>query len=257
MSGNHEDDAPTVSLIGPAMRALVLAIPEIESRIEKPICLIGGLAVICRLRTTYRATSDLDTVNRRSSDEPAQLEVLLKSGATPADAAGVVLPTSLGPVKVDVLEVADWELEELPDDPTDRLHVLAHAWAAATATSMTIQVESSREALPERVSARVAEPGPLIAMKLQSVMNRPLAKEGTDLLDIVRLTLDRAAGAAARAQFDQADETLRYVAALHARRWFVEQRDRTLRRIRAIPEGTDIDLDTLDLVAELLPKVTA
>lgn len=42
-----------------------------------------------------------------------------------------------------------------------------------------------------QVTVAVAESGPLVAMKLQSVMNRPNAKEATDLLDIVRLTSTR------------------------------------------------------------------
>ncbi|MDN5795786.1 MAG: hypothetical protein L0H79_08555 [Intrasporangium sp.] len=36
----------------------------------------------------------------------------------------------------------------------------------------------------------MAEPGPLVAMKLQAVMNRSTQKQGTDLLDIIRLTFD-------------------------------------------------------------------
>lgn len=40
------------------------------------------------------------------------------------------------------------------------------------------------------LTVQVAEAGPLVAMKLQSIMNRGSAKEGTDLLDIIRLILD-------------------------------------------------------------------
>jgi len=50
-----------------------------------------------------------------------------------------LVPTPAGNVQVDVLEVTDAELADLPDDPTDRLHVLSHAWAAATATPMLIR----------------------------------------------------------------------------------------------------------------------
>jgi hypothetical protein len=45
-----------------------------------------------------------------------------------------MVPTAAGPVQVDVLEVSDADLSPVPDDPTDRLHVLSHDWAAATAT---------------------------------------------------------------------------------------------------------------------------
>lgn len=43
------------------MLAIVQAIPELESRTERKAIVIGGLAVLCRLGTAYRATSDLDT----------------------------------------------------------------------------------------------------------------------------------------------------------------------------------------------------
>ena len=49
-----------------------------------------------------------------------------------------------------------------------------HAWAAATATPVHIRFEGRHLELP------VAESGPLIAMKLQSMMNRTSAKEATD-----------------------------------------------------------------------------
>jgi hypothetical protein len=110
----------------------------------------------------------------------------------------------MGDIQVDVLEVADSDLARLPQDPTGRLYVLAHAWAADTATRMIIRAEHLDE-----VQARVAEPGPLIAMKLQSTIDRGAAKEGTDLLDIIRLALDRHAGPIARSQLSQADEQLR------------------------------------------------
>lgn len=40
------------------------------------------------------------------------------------------------------------------------------------------------------VTTPLAEPGPLIAMKLQAIMDRSLEKQGTDLRDIVNLTFD-------------------------------------------------------------------
>lgn len=106
-----------VQLLGTSMSALVLAIPEIAARTGRDVIVIGGMAMICRLSRPYRATSDLDTVNRRSSNEPAQLELLLASGAEPSGVSGVLVPTGAGLVQVDVLEVTDAELADLPDDP--------------------------------------------------------------------------------------------------------------------------------------------
>lgn len=131
---------PNVKLVGSSMLAVTQAIPELESRLGQPVTVIGGLAVMCRLSGAYRVTSDLDTVNRRSMDAQPQLDVLLATGATRADAAGALIPTPTGLVKVDILEVSDAELEHLPEDPNDRLQFLSHAWAAATATPVAIEV---------------------------------------------------------------------------------------------------------------------
>ena len=102
------------------------------------------------------------------------------------------------------------------------------------------------------MTVAVAEPGPLIAMKLQSVMNREAKKEATDLLDMVRLVLDPVAGPVAREQLAAADGRLREDALLHASLWFDVRIARTLRIVRAVPEGRAIQLDDLRLVGELI-----
>lgn len=98
----------------------------------------------------------------------------------------------------------------------------------------------------------VSEPGPLIAMKLQSIMNRGSEKEGTDLLDIVRLTLDQRCGPVSRDQLETADPQLRADALLHARRWFDQTAGRSLGKIRGVPEGSDVEVDDVQLVGDLL-----
>ncbi|HEX4226578.1 MAG TPA: hypothetical protein VHZ97_29715 [Pseudonocardiaceae bacterium] len=136
--------------------------------------------------------------------------------------------------------------------PTDRLYLLAHEWAMATATPLRIQVTVGR-AVTGEASVCVAEPGPLVATKLQALPNRGRAKEATDLLDIIRLTLDPLAGGAdVRAQFSAADRQLRSDAGLHVRRWFMDRADRSLRLVHSIPESGSIDIDQLALVGELL-----
>lgn len=240
-------DAPAIDLAGTTMSALALAIPAIAAHTGRDVIVVGGLAVVCRLTRPHRATSDLDTVDRRHAGQPAQLELLVRSGARPSGPSGVLLPTTAGLVQVDVLEVTDADLDGLPDDPTDRLHVLSHAWAAATASPVTITATGLAD-----LATAVAEPGPLVAMKLQSIMNRGSAKEGTDLLDIMRLCLDPVSGAAVRTQLAAADAQLRADATLHAQRWFGEHASRSLRVIRAVPEGRDTEMDDLHLVGELL-----
>lgn len=56
-----------VTLYGPAMVALVRAIPQVEEMLKRPIVLVGGLAVLSRLGSAYRVTSDPLTL----VDEPS------------------------------------------------------------------------------------------------------------------------------------------------------------------------------------------
>lgn len=229
------------------MAAIVAAIPVTARDTGRPVIVVGGLAVLCRLSSPYRVTTDLDTVSRRHTGQVGHLELLVAAGATPSGPAGVQVQTPLGPVQVDVLEVTDADLSPLPEDATDRLHVLSHAWAAQTATPMRIAADNSPP-----VTVLVARPAALVAMKLQSVMNRGAAKEGTDLLDIVRLTTDPTTAAAVIDGLSAADDQLKADALLHARRWYTDGAARTLQRICTIPEGASTTADDLVLVAELL-----
>ncbi|SET92155.1 hypothetical protein SAMN04488546_4244 [Geodermatophilus poikilotrophus] len=222
------------------------AIPLVAERTGSPVIVVGGLAVVCRLGTPYRATIDLDTVDVQTAGSRPHLEILLAE-ATESGPSGVLLDTPLGPVQVDVLHVSQADRDPLPEDETDRLHVQSHAWAAATATDLQLAVAGAAP-----ITVAVAEPGPIIAMKLQAIMNRGAAKEGTDLLDILRLTLDTQCGPVSRDQLEHADEQLRADAFLHAQRWFQEHAARSLRRIRAVPEGHDVEADDVQLVGDLL-----
>ena len=230
------------------MSPLIHAIPAVVSLTGIEVVLIGGLAVMCRLSRPYRATSDVDIVNHRADDEPQQLQVLrAAAGAEASGPSGVLLPTPAGQVQVDVLEVTDADLATLPSDPTGRLHVMSHAWAAATATPMIIRTQDAPE-----VSVAIGEPGPLVAMKLQSLMDRGAAKEATDLLDIIRLTLDPGTASDVRSQLRDADPQLRADAALHVTQWFATSIDRSLGVIRKVPDGSGTERDDLQLVSELL-----
>lgn len=88
-------------------------------------------------------------------------------------------------------------------------------------------------------------------MKLQAASSRSTAKEGTDLLDIVAILLDPVARDVALTQQAECDPLIAADAALHSRRWFVAQVDRTLRLIRTAG-GLEIGRDEVALVADLL-----
>lgn len=126
------------------MAAVVQGVDEVARLVGQPPVIVGGLAVLCRLSTPYRATVDLDLVDRLLGDVP-QLEVLrAAAGAQAVEPAAVLLPTPYGVVKVDVLEVRQDELDQPSDDPGDRLHAAAHAWANDTATEITTEVRPKR-----------------------------------------------------------------------------------------------------------------
>jgi hypothetical protein len=94
-----------VIFIGDAMAAVVQGVEEVRLLIGQPPVVVGGLAVMCRLSNPYRATTDLDVVDRLLGEMP-QLQVLrAASGAQPVPPTSVLLPTVYGQVKVDVLEV--------------------------------------------------------------------------------------------------------------------------------------------------------
>lgn len=144
------------------MAAVVQGVADVHRLLDEPPVIVGGLAVLARLSRPYRATVDLDVVDRRRRGAP-HLEVLRAAeGAQPVEPAAVLLPTRYGAVKIDVLEVRQVELDHPSDDPGDRLHASAHAWAYDTATALTIMATRGSGVSVEAV-APVAEPGPLIA----------------------------------------------------------------------------------------------
>lgn len=239
-----------VTFLGDAMAAVVQGVNEVRTLISRPPVVVGGLAVMCRLSAPYRATTDLDVVDRLRGGLP-QLQVLRATpGAESVEPAAVLLPTPYGQVKVDVLEVRQIEIDQPSDDPGDRLHASAHAWANDTATEVTIEVVPSTGA-PIEASTLVAEPGPIVAMKLQAVMNRAASKQGTDLQDIIRLVLDKQTRHATLAQIAACDAAMAADIAVHVDLWFARNRAQALRWIHAAG-GPDLTLDDLDLVADLL-----
>jgi hypothetical protein len=241
--------------MGDAMVPVVHGVIEVRRIIGQPPVVVGGVAVLSRLSNPYRATVDLDVVDRLRGEVP-HLEVLRAAdGAEPVQPAAVLLSTAYGMVKVDVLEVRQAELDMPSDDPGDRLHASAHAWANDTATDITLEVIRAKGERVE-VTTPVAEPGPLVAMKIQAVMNRSVDKQGTDLLDITRLTLDRATGPVALDQIGHVDPSIASDIALHVNLWFVRRRDQALRWINSVG-GNDITPDDLDLVSDLLQAASA
>ncbi|MGW1343195.1 prevent-host-death protein [Kribbella sp. NPDC002412] len=234
------------------MAAIVEAVASVEDLTGAKPTVVGGLAVLARLSSAHRATIDLDIVDRRANGQDRQLEILrTSSDTTPAEPAGVLVPTSYGDVRVDVLEVNQHELDHPSDDVGDRLHARSHAWAADSASTMAISVVTSGRNELVRASTKVAEPGPLIAMKLQAIMDRGDDKAGTDLWDIIRLGLDPVCRPLALEQLRACDRQLAADIAQHVEGWFRIKRDWALDRLLRVA-GTAVVPDDVDLVADLL-----
>ena len=128
-----------VTFLGDAMAAVVQGVNAVSTLIGQPPVIVGGLAVLARLSKPYRATVDLDVVDRLLGEAP-QLEVLRAANrAEPVEPVGVLLPTQFGAVKVDVLEVRQ---EGLPAGPVSRVVAPPH-WGrrVVAATRLPRRVE--------------------------------------------------------------------------------------------------------------------
>lgn len=255
VSGSAAQGQPVV-FVGSAMVPIVQAVDVVAERIGQPPVVIGGLAVMCRLTREHRATLDLDVVELQQPGRNSQLQILrLSDGAEPAEPDAAFVPTASGPVRVDVLVVRQDEIDHPSDDPGDRLHASSHAWALATASPVTMSVVGARGETVAMATTLVAEAGPLVAMKLQSIMDRGNEKAGTDLLDIVRLLQDYATRAKALEQLTMCGSQLAADIAVHTELWFRDRQHQSLDRILAVG-GERVNLDDLELVFELLTDAT-
>lgn len=168
---------------------LVVALRTLTARVTPgSFALIGGLAVMTRLKSVHRATDDIDGVCEQLGHEPSDVAIVLgESGQT-----GV--RRLIDGVKIDHIDVsdtpaADIAAAELPDDEWDRAFVLAHRWALDSATAATIGVVRERK-IVAAVTCLAASPASLVTMKLQSAPRRSAArvqKAANDYLDLERL----------------------------------------------------------------------
>lgn len=249
MSGSS---VPEVRLEGSVFGSLVEAISNVESAFGDRPRVVGGVAVSCRLSVPHRATLDLDVVRMRSTrDEPA-LEVLIRAtGGTRVEDIGVIVQTGEGDARVDVIEIVEADDVGGIENENDRLYLMSHQWAYETATEVSIVIDGEDGDPERRVLALVAEPGPLVAMKLQALVTRSRAKEGTDLLDIVRLLTDPATYDSVVVQLAGCDPLIAHDVGVHALDPFQNNLARTLKLVHDAA-GWDVEMDTLKLVGELI-----
>ncbi len=149
-------------------------------------CLVGGLAVMARLASAHRVTSDIDAVSELT-DAASALDLLVARGGTRRGAS-----VEFDGVVVDVIEIGDFVPDDLPSDENERLFVFAHSWALATAENVELWGANETGRVVERVEVPVATVAALVAMKLVSIPNRSghrEVKRSSDCYDLYRLCL--------------------------------------------------------------------
>ena len=150
---------------GVAVR-LVAALATLTAQVKPgTFAVIGGLAVMTRLRSVHRITDDIDGVTEQLGDDPSDVAIVLgESGRS-----GV--RRLIDGVKIDHIDVSDTpadqiQAEDLPEDEWDRAFVLSHRWGLDSATAVTISAVRKRLVVAT-VTCLAASPASLVTMKLQ------------------------------------------------------------------------------------------
>lgn len=174
-----------VARAGSPVANLVGALSELGPLIEDDWCVVGGLAVFCRVGTEHRVTADVDAVVR-SASEVSVLRRLADRGLD-VDRQRV----KLAAVDVDVIEIDDLQPSAaMPDDPLDRLFVIGHHVALRTAEPLQVRVMGLDGGAIAEATARVATAPALIATKLHAYHRRRgdvARKKAGDALDLFAL----------------------------------------------------------------------
>lgn len=160
--------------------------------LKHELVLVGGLTVSCRLGFEHRVTNDVDGLYFNRSDDT--IETVLVAHDVNTDGHRVVFEDG---TKLDVIEVAELDPSQLPDDESSRLFIEAHRWAYDSAPTEIVQaVDPKTNEVHSSVSIRLAQAAALIPMKLRAAEARPRAnekKKASDALDAYTL-LDRLDG---------------------------------------------------------------
>jgi hypothetical protein len=155
--------------------------------LPEPWALVGGIAVMARLVDAHRVTRDVDAVADTGTGDASALitAVAADLGGLRLGENGLQLDDG---TKVDVIATGTWTEDDLPDDPIERLMILAHWWAATDAAPLELRVVRGRRAVAT-ADVPVATPAALVATKLHAMRSRRRAPEKTasDAYDTYRL----------------------------------------------------------------------
>ena len=184
-------DPPTIGLVADAGGMLERLVRGLAIVADSPMprwALVGGLAVMVQLAEAHRATDDLDSA--ADNDEgglDAAIAVLVHSGQARQEEGRLVLANG---AVVDVIEVGAIDGDQLPDlDDGNRWFSVSHVWAVDTAERRRLVVFEDGGRPITETAAPIAQPGPLVAMKLQShrARQRRPEKQASDIYDVYRL----------------------------------------------------------------------
>jgi hypothetical protein len=118
---------------GSTVARFVALVNGLAGDLKRELVLIGGLTVSCRLGFEHRVTNDVDGLYfNRSADT---IEQVLIAHDVNTEGHRVVFEDG---TKLDVIEVAELDPTQLPDDESNRLFIEAHRWAYDSATTETI-----------------------------------------------------------------------------------------------------------------------
>jgi hypothetical protein len=196
-----------------------------------------------QLAHAHRATADVDMVADDEAGELGAAVAVVAAEHGTVTTSGVVLEDG---TKIDVITTGSWRADDLPDDPLDRMFVLAHWWAVQVAEAVELRIVDG-SAVVARSQIAVAGPAALIACKLGSCRRRrDQAKVASDIYDVYRLLVEHDRdGSVARALAvgpvdlgqwcsEAVSDTLVRDADRSARRLGIEARGPAMANVRAI-----------------------
>lgn len=250
-------DVPQVIVIegdpGGTIKAFVRAIASLPS--EPYWVLVGGFAVNLRIAAIHRSTGDLDTV----TNAPQRLIELItdQPEAEKIDRAKVVVEAGMK-VKIDVMPSTVGEA--LPPGGWKRGFAHARRWAIDSAEPVSITVVDGDGSPVAHGACFLATVHTLIALKVVALRGRQgrssKTKVGSDIHDLVRLTVRHPIGELAEGFASAPGELTDYVAQ-QLTRLFDPDEDGpiSLRRLQVFSGGNvdvvSITLEDLAFLAEL------
>ena len=163
------------------LRKLLHALAALEDLSLDDHALVGGLAVMCRLRVAHRATEDVDEV--AGSTTPSLIEVIVAQLDARRDPGGST--AWIDGIAIDVIDtdpIVEGDLEGL--ELAEQLFVTSHRWALQSATPVTLECAGSS------VTSRVAQTPALVATKVSAILGarrRLPHKRASDVFDLYRL----------------------------------------------------------------------